>query len=93
MATREVNSFTSYELTEEEFLRGSVLSSEQLRVVQNDLVRAAEQRLNIVLDPKNIVAFAQQEASLQGQIAALRYIIDRSIASEEALKTYIQSIS
>jgi len=81
----DINTFTSFALTKDEILQGSILSTDQLRLIQNDLSSVAELRLNIDLDPKNIVAFAQHEAFLKGQMAAYRYILLRSLESETQL--------
>lgn len=86
MARPEINSFSAFVLSSAELLQGSILTSDQLKVIQNDLAAVAELRLNIDLDPKNIVAFAQHEAFLKGQMAAYRYILLRSLESEETAK-------
>ena len=87
MASQEINSFTSFNLSETELLQGAILNSLQLQVIQNDLAQVAELRLNLDLDPKNIVSFAQNEAFHKGQMAAYRYILTRSLESEQILKS------
>jgi len=91
MAKSEINTFTSFILSELETLQGSVLSVPQLQVIQNDMAQVAEQRLNIDLDPKNIVAFAQHEAFLKGQLSAFKTILDRSFAAEKELSIRAQA--
>lgn len=93
MDKQTINSFTQFDLSKDNLLEGSILSENQLRVIQNDLAQVAELRLNIDLDPKNIVAFAQHEAFLKGQMAAYRYILLRSLESEEQLKARAQAQS
>lgn len=77
------NSFSSYELTDEEFIEGSILSIAQKQVIQNQIVMFAEQKLDIRYDPNNPILFAQQEAEKKGAIDALKFLISTSSTSEE----------
>ena len=85
MAQLLTNTFAVYDLTEEEALQGSILTIQQVQVIQNLLAGAAEEKLNLELDPLNPVKFAQEEASLKGQIDILRYLLDTSIESNSTL--------
>jgi hypothetical protein len=86
MKIAEASLFVMYELTPEEQISGCILSTEQLAVIQNDIGLAAHAQASLRYDPLNPVKFAQEQASLAGAIAALRVIIDRSIAKQEELK-------
>lgn len=72
------NSFTTYDLTDDEVIGGSTLTTVQEAVLQNKKAEIAEQRLNLVFDPLNPQDFVQQEAFLKGQIEILGYLIDLS---------------
>lgn len=78
-------SFTAYDLTDEEVLRGSILNTLQLQVLQNHLSIAAEEKISLEYDPSNTEVFLQQEAYLKSKIDLLTYLKDTSKASEEAL--------
>lgn len=79
------NTFSSYRLTEEEALQGSLLTITQKQVIQNDISIYAEQKLALEFDTNNQLLFVQQEAKLSGQIQALRYRLECSEVSEDAL--------
>jgi len=81
------NDFSSYELTEQEELEGSILTITQKQVIQNYLSAASSEKIGLEYDPENSLKFVQQEASLKGQIDAYRFILAASDAAEEALTT------
>lgn len=85
MAKVVPNLFTSYELTEEEEINGSILTTLQKQRIQNALSLAAMEKSALSFDPLNPTKFAQEEASLQGQLAAYAYILDSSEAAEAEL--------
>lgn len=77
------NSFSSYHLTDEDTLEGSILSTLQKQVIQNKLAIKAEQRLAMQMDANNPLASLQEEAALAGEILAYRNIIvDSELAVE-----------
>lgn len=81
------SSFHRLTLTSDDVLAGSMLSAMQIGVIQNRRVDIAEQKLNLIFDPTNMIDFAQQNAYLQGQLDILQYIIDSSIeASNQAVR-------
>lgn len=82
MATQIQNSFTQFQLTDEEFLAGRLLSTTQVQVIQNLRADKALQRLSINFDPTNPIFFAQQEAEISGAIAVLTQLLD---ANEDAI--------
>jgi len=78
-------SFTSYELSEEEFLRSSILNFEQKRVIQNEISAVAEQILNLEYEPSAPLKFVQDDSFLKGQLSVLRMLLIRSEESEKAV--------
>jgi hypothetical protein len=83
MATLAANDFSSYVLTEEEIIQGQILTIAQEQVIQNQLSDCAMEKIALPYDPNNTTAFAQQEAYKRGQMDALRYILDCSLAAKE----------
>ncbi len=79
------NDFSSYELTEQEEIEGAILTITQKQVIQNYLSAAACEKNGLEYDPAEPLKFAQQEASLKGQIDAYRFILSASDAAEEFL--------
>ena len=90
MASLIPNSFSSYDLTEEEEIQGNLLTQVQKQVIQNNIVNLAEEKINLVLDPTLSTEYVQREAGLAGQIAALRYRLELSESTEEMLKGIYQ---
>jgi len=86
MAIQATGPFTSWSLSEQEVLSGSVLSFPQKQVIQNQRAQIAEQILALTFDPLNPVQFAQDDAHLKGQLSALNYLLLLSDESESALK-------
>ena len=87
MAKIIAGTFTHYELTTKEILAGSILTTDQKAVLQNELATIAESRLNIDLDALNPTKFAQDEAFLKGQMSILRVMLLRSDESEIQLRS------
>ena len=81
------NTFSSYELTDQECVQGSIYNEGQKQVLQNHLASIAEEKLALELDLEHPSKFAQQEASLKGQMDIIRFILDSSLASEELVNT------
>jgi len=86
MAIQATGPFTSWSLSDQEIISGSVLSFTQKQVIQNQRAQVAEQILGLVFDPLNPVQFAQDDAHLKGQLAAFNYLLLLSDESETALK-------
>lgn len=85
MATLIGNSFSSFELNEEEQLQGDLLTLTQKQVIQNDIANYAEQKMALEYDAANPTLFIQQEAKLAGQMQALNYRLDCSNTAEQAI--------
>lgn len=79
------NDFTSYALTDQEVLEGSLLTTAQKQFIQNQLSNAALEKNGLEFDSTNQLRFAQQEASLKGQVDAFRFLLDSSAIAEETL--------
>ena len=73
-----INSFTTYQLSGEQQLQGSILTPLQAMLIHNLLTGIAEEKIGLKFDPNNIYQFAQREAELTGQIGILRYLLDAS---------------
>jgi len=85
MAILVPNSFSSFQLSEFEEETGSVLTPEHKAVLQNKLSNIAHQKLNLVFNPNDVLAYAQQVAYLQGQLDVIQWQLDTSIQVEELL--------
>ena len=85
MATIIPNTFTTYELTEEEQLQGQILSLQQLQVLQNERARVAEEKLSLGINTEDITASVQAEAYKLGQLELLAWIIESSVIANEEL--------
>lgn len=81
-------SFVSYVMSQDEISIGSVLTTLQKQCIQNQICSLAEQKLALKYSPETPMLFLQQEAELQGQLNALKYLI---ILSESAEASLIQS--
>jgi len=80
MAHLNTNTFSSYALTEEEVLAGSVYTIAQLQVLQNILADIAEEKMALEIDPANFNSYLQREADLAGRLKILQYLIETSEA-------------
>lgn len=87
MAQLISNDFSSYQLTEKEELEGSILTITQKQVIQNHLSAAAHEKIGLEYDSAEPLKFAQQEASLKGQIDAYRFILAASDSAQDILTT------
>jgi len=86
MARQLPNSFTRYQLSEEEQLKGQILTTENAHFIQNLISDAAESKLAMKFDPNNPLHFAQQEAELTGQIGVLKALLDFSLSAQATLR-------
>jgi hypothetical protein len=86
MAKITTGTFTHWELTNTEILAGSILTTDQKNILQNELAQIAENKLNLDFDPLNPTKFAQDEAFLKGQMSIIRVMLLRSDESEIAYK-------
>lgn len=70
------HTFNRYELTDEETRAGHILTESNKAIIQNLIADAANSKLNLVLDTKDLNSYMQQEAFLKGQIEILTYLLD-----------------
>ena len=92
MATPTPNQFTSYDLSEQEQIQGSILSLEQERVLQNEKASVAEQLLALKFDTLNPGTFTQDHAFLSGQLAVFTSLLETSQTVQRALLTEARSL-
>lgn len=85
MAKIAVGTFTHWDLTNPEILAGSILTTDQKHLLQNELAQVAENKLALTFDTTNPTKFAQDEAFLSGQMSILRVMLIRSDESEHSL--------
>jgi hypothetical protein len=90
MATLVSNTFTSYQLTDEEKVNGSMLTITQQQIIQTHIASIAEEKLALEFNVNDHLAFIQREAGLTGQMAALRWLLDVSEAAEAEHKLQYQ---
>jgi hypothetical protein len=86
MARIQPNSFTQYELSEQEALQGSIFSLSQKMVIQNMLAEAAHRKLALLYDSTNHTRSMQEEAELTGKIGVLQELLEVSDLAEQTLK-------
>lgn len=92
MATIIPNTFTTYRfLTEDEEIGCHVLTIGNTQVIQNEIARLAQERLNISYDLNNTIHFVQQEAELKGRISSLQWLLDSSEIANRALAATAQT--
>lgn len=80
-----VSTFSKFALSESDQVIGSTLTTLQKQFIQNQVCSIAEQRVALEVDPTNYASFIQQDAYLKGQLAAFKYLLDASTASEQAV--------
>lgn len=77
------NTFTSHKLSEEESRLGSQLTQLNVAVLQNLRSTTAEEKLNLVFTPNDVLAYTQQEAYLKGQLDLLTYLLTTNEDSQK----------
>lgn len=83
MATLNPDSpFQAWILSPQELAQGSILTRLQKQVIQNQIAQVAAQKINLEFTPNDPLKFAQEEASLKGQMQALEYLLQLSQSSE-----------
>lgn len=86
MANLILNSFSSFDLLEEEETQGSILTITQKQVIQNEIALMAEEKLNLVFDPEKPSLYTQEEAYKKGQLDALKHRLTCSDLAEERVR-------
>lgn len=77
MPAQVSNKFTQWELTAVEFKYASSFNDLQRKFIQNEIARAALEKVALTYDAQNPLLFAQREAELQGQIEILEYLLSQ----------------
>lgn len=85
--------FASWNLSEQELMQGSILSTPQEQVIQNQIAQLAQEKLLLKFTPDSLYAYAQREAELQGQINALQFLITTSAEFKKRYDPSIQQLS
>jgi len=78
MSSIIANTFTAYQLTDEETIVGSIYTIGQREVLQNQLAVTAELKIVLEYDVSDPMTFVQEEARLKGWIECLRHLLDTS---------------
>lgn len=86
MANQLINRFTQWELTPVELKFGCAFNDLQRKMIQNEIARAALEKVSLTYDAQNSLLFAQREAELHGQIEILEFLL----AQQEALNPETQ---
>jgi hypothetical protein len=93
MPTLATSRFTKYNLTQQEELSGSILTPEQLCMIQTECAQVAEQILNLEYSPDNPLKSVQNDAFLKGQLSVYQLLIDRSSEAYKELMRLAQESS
>jgi hypothetical protein len=91
MVTQVINSFTQYELTEDEMDEAVLLSPLLRMYLQTRMAILAQEKLNAKFDANNPVRFAQLEAELTGKISIIDELLEASSLVYERKKQELQS--
>ena len=84
MAELSPGMFTSWNLSPEEAVQGSILSLTQTQVLENELCRLAEEKILLEYDPEHATLYARDEAYKRGQIQIIQWLLANSEAAMEA---------
>jgi hypothetical protein len=76
------NTFSTYQLDEDELVQGSLLTTLQKQVIQTQIGTIADEKLRLEFDSDKPMQFMQQEAYKRGQLDALNYLLQASEALE-----------
>lgn len=82
----KINQFTEFDLSDDEIISGSILSTEQKALLQNDLADLAMRRANIKYDIANPGPSLLEDAALVGQINFIQYLFARNDSAFESQK-------
>jgi hypothetical protein len=76
------NTFSTYQLDEDELVQGTLLTTLQKQVIQTQIGTIADEKLRLEFDSDKPMQFMQQEAYKRGQLDALSYLLQASEALE-----------
>ena len=83
MPAQKQNTFTSFELNAEETKLGCVLTTLNVAKIQNLRSQIAEEKLNLVFTPNDVLSYTQQEAYLKGQLDILSHLLAENESSQQ----------
>jgi hypothetical protein len=86
------NIFQSWNLSQQEFFQGSILSILQKQCIQNQIAQLAQEKCLLKFTPNDVHTFLQQEAELQGKIGALSYLLTLSAEAEKKYDPGLQQV-
>ena len=69
------NSFTSHQLTADEYNSAAQLTELTIALIQNLKSQIAEELLALDFTPNDVLSYTQQEAYKKGQLAAFSYLL------------------
>ena len=76
------NTFSTYSLTPQEQRAGMMLTPMNIAVIQNLRSSIAEEKLNLVFTPNDVLSYTQHESYLKGQMDILSHLLN---CNEEAI--------
>jgi hypothetical protein len=82
MAIQRANSFTSYELTEQEKAEAVKLAHFQILYLQTLHADTAEMLLGLVFTPNDVLKYAQEEAYLRGQLEIINFLLKQDVSAK-----------
>jgi len=82
------NSFTSYVMSDQDVIEGSIFTVLQTQVLHNLRSTYAESKIALDYDPEHKEKFLQDEASLKAKIDLLTYLLDNSEAVQFELANF-----
>ncbi len=80
------NSFSSYDLSDDEYEIGCILTITQLQVIQNELALTAEVKLHLTFEQDSLDVYLRENAKLQGSLDALQAVIVRHETAVENIE-------
>lgn len=84
------SSFMRFEMTEREQLTSQILSHENKAYIKNLLSDQAEDQLRDLYTPNDPEIWFQAQARRAGMMEVLRFLLESSLAAEEAMNTIAQ---
>ena len=87
------NIFTAWELSRDEIMQGSMLSTIHKLVIQNQIAVLAETKLALKFTPNNLTDYTQQEAYLAGKIEMLQTLLLDSDEAEQLFAAAVRTDS
>lgn len=74
--------FTAWEFTDEEFLEAACFSELQIKFIQTEMARYAQQQINATVESTDPFEFAKAHEYRRGLIGSLKYLLEMSKSLE-----------